>query len=166
VKSAGVVLLALGAASALGAQSLGEVAERERERRAKAVGRAGPRYGDEELARRRGDASAPSATATSPSPAASPGPSPTAPPVDEALARREKELAWRTRFAEARERVAREEAAAWRKVVEVVYVSGIPVQQWVSKFEETEGLRKARAAYEELEEEYRRTGLPPGWARP
>jgi hypothetical protein len=57
------------------------------------------------------------------------------------------------------------EAAAWRTVVEVVYVDGIPVQQAVRKFEETEDVRAARKALEDLEEEFRRTGLPPGWSR-
>jgi hypothetical protein len=57
------------------------------------------------------------------------------------------------------------EEAAWHEVVETVFVSGIPVQQRVRKFEETDALRSARMALADLEEEYRRTGLPPGWAR-
>jgi hypothetical protein len=46
-----------------------------------------------------------------------------------------------------------------------VYVNGIPVQQEVRRFEETEELRQARAALPALEEELRRAGLPPGWGR-
>ena len=47
----------------------------------------------------------------------------------------------------------------------MVWVAGIPVQQEVRKLEETEELRQAKKALEDLEEEYRRTGLPPGWVR-
>jgi len=50
-------------------------------------------------------------------------------------------------------------------VVDVVWHAGIPVQQLVRKFEETEALRQAKQALADLEEEYRRTGLPPGWVR-
>ena len=60
---------------------------------------------------------------------------------------------------------SRAEAASWRTVVETVFVNGIPVQQPVRKFEETEELRGAKAALADLEEEFRRTGLPAGWAR-
>jgi hypothetical protein len=35
----------------------------------------------------------------------------------------------------------------------------------VRKFEETPELREAQAALSDLEEEFRRTGLPAGWAR-
>jgi hypothetical protein len=46
-----------------------------------------------------------------------------------------------------------------------VFVAGIPVQQWVKEFEESEELRQARKALVDLEEEFRKTGLPPGWTR-
>jgi hypothetical protein len=49
--------------------------------------------------------------------------------------------------------------------VQVVFVSGIPVQQTVRVFEETEEVRASRKALEDLEEELRRAGLPPGWGR-
>ena len=39
------------------------------------------------------------------------------------------------------------------------------VQQPVRKFEETPELRAAKEALADLEEEFRRTGLPAGWAR-
>jgi hypothetical protein len=90
---------------------------------------------------------------------------PSKPEEDEAVVRKRQESEWRLRFANARERVAVAEEASWHDVVETVFVSGIPVQQRVRKFEETEALRGARKALADLEEEYRRTGLPPGWVR-
>jgi hypothetical protein len=159
--------LVLGAGVALSqicaGQSLAELAERERERRAKRSKGAAPAYGDADLAARRGDAAA----APSPSPAASPAPEALASPPgeDEETLRKRQAAEWRIRFAEAREGVARAEAAAWRTVIDVVWVAGIPVQQEVRKFEETEELRRAKQALADLEEEYRRTGLPPGWVR-
>jgi hypothetical protein len=90
---------------------------------------------------------------------------PSKPEEDEAVVRKKQESEWRLRFANARERVAVAEEASWHDVVETVFVSGIPVQQRVRKFEETEALRGARKALADLEEEYRRTGLPPGWVR-
>ena len=159
-------LLAVVAGTSAG-QSLGEAARQEQERRAKAAPRKpAPSFTDADLAARRGGAPAVAASASpSPSPSASPGASPTPAPDDEATERRIKEAQWRTRFANARERVSRAEAAAWRTVIETVFVSGIPVQQPVRKFEETPQLREARAALADLEEEFRRTGLPAGWAR-
>lgn len=146
-------------------QSLAELAERERERRAKRAKSAAPAYGDADLAARRGE----NAAAPSPSPTASPASAPevpAAPPAeDEEALRKQQAAEWRTRFAEARERVSRAEAGAWRNVIDVVWVAGIPVQQEVRKFEETEELRQAKQALADLEEEYRRTGLPPGWVR-
>lgn len=155
--------LVLGASVALSqlsaGQSLAELAERERERRARQARTPAPSYGDADLATRRGDrAPAP------PSPTASPSVSPS-PGEDEATVRQRQAAEWRTRFAEARQRVFRAEADAWRTVIEVVWVAGIPVQQQVRKLEETGELRQAKQALEDLEEEYRRTGLPPGWVR-
>jgi hypothetical protein len=162
------VLLARGGTAA--DESLGAAADKERDRRAKVARPPARSYGDADL-RGRGQ---PATTAPSPSPSPSPGAragaTPAPPPEeaeaeDESVVRKRQEMEWRLRFAQARERVAREEAASWRSVVETVYVSGIPVQQWVRKFEETEELREARQAFADLEEEFRRTGLPPGWAR-
>lgn len=144
------------------AQSLGEAARRERERRAKDAKPSAPAYGDAELEARRGSAPPPATPAPSPSPSASPSPKAA---EDEAVVRKKQESEWRVRFADARRRVALAEEASWHDVVETVFVSGIPVQQRVRKFEETEALRNARQALADLEEEYRRTGLPPGWAR-
>jgi hypothetical protein len=151
-------------ANAGAGQSLGEVARREQERRDKSAPKSpAPSFTDADLAAHRG---APGAS-PSPSPSASASPAAkTSPPAeDESTARKLKEAEWRIRFAGARERVSRAEAASWRTVIETVFVSGIPVQQQVRKFEETPELREAKAALADLEEEFRRTGLPAGWAR-
>jgi len=144
------------------AQSLGDAARRERERRAKDAKPPAPVYGDAELEARRGSGPPPATPSPSPSPSASPVPKPA---EDEAAVRKRQEIEWRLRFADARERVALAEKASWHEVVETVFVSGIPVQQRVRKFEETDALHRARKALADLEEEYRRTGLPPGWVR-
>jgi hypothetical protein len=154
--------LAVSAAVPATAQSLGEAARRERERRAKEGRPPAPAYDDAELEARRAGRPASPSPSPSPSPSASPSPKVG---DDEAAVRKRQEAEWRERFAKARERVALAEEAAWHEVVETVFVSGIPVQQRVRKFEETESLRQARQALAELEEDYRRTGLPPGWVR-
>jgi hypothetical protein len=142
-------------------QSMGEAARRERERRAKLPKKAVPSYTDSDLAARPGERT----PAPSPSPSASPSGEQAAPIEDESAIRRRQETEWRARFEAARERVRQAEAAAWRTVVETVFVSGIPVQQHVRKFEETPELRAANKALADLEEEFRRTGHPPGWSR-
>ncbi len=156
------LLVAVIAVQPVFAQSLGEAARRERERRAKDAKPPAPAYGDAELEALRGSGPPPPIPSPSPSPSASPPPKPE---EDEAAVRKRQESEWRRRFADARGRVARAEEAGWHEVVETVFVSGIPVQQRVRKFEETEALRRARQALADLEEEYRRTGLPPGWVR-
>jgi hypothetical protein len=75
------------------------------------------------------------------------------------------EAEWRVRFANAREQVAVTEAACWQEVVRTQFYNGIPVQMTVREFVESEEHRRAKAALADLEEEFRRTGLPPGWAR-
>ena len=145
-------------------QSLGDAARREKERRAKVQKAPGRSYTDSDLpSHGKAEGAEPSAS-PSPSPSASPAAS-ASPAEDESLARRQAEKEWRSRFAGARFRVKEAEAAAWSTGVEVVYVNGIPMQQQIRKFEETEDLRAARKALEDLEEEFRRTGLPPGWSR-
>jgi hypothetical protein len=90
-------------------------------------------------------------------------------PVDplerERQERRLLEAEWRMRFANAREQLALAEAACWREVVRTEFYQGIPVQMKVKEFVETEEFRRAKQALADLEEEFRRTGLPPGWAR-
>lgn len=147
------------------AQSLGDAARREREKKEKKRAPAGRSYTDEDLkaGRNRPGGSVPEVEATaSPSPAgpvsseASPSPEP-----DRYVLERE----WRRRFAEARARIAEADARAWEERIEVVFVSGIPVQQRVRVKVETPELRAARQALDDLEEDLRRSGLPPGWGR-
>ena len=76
-----------------------------------------------------------------------------------------RERDWRARFAEARARVREEEAKGWREVVRTQFNQGIPVQMKVKEFVETEEFRQAKKDLADLQEEFRRTGLPPGWAR-
>lgn len=144
--------------SSLDAQSLGDVARRERERRKAAAG-ATKTYTEQDLGGR--------ATGNEPkaSPSPSPSPTPEAAPEYDRLKDKNLELRWRERFANARAAVAEAELRAWVTRIETVFVNGIPVQQQVRVFEETEELRQAKRALPDLEEELRRAGLPPGWGR-
>ena len=45
------------------------------------------------------------------------------------------------------------------------FYQGIPVQMKVKEFVESEEFRQAKQALADLEEQFRRTGLPPGWTR-
>jgi hypothetical protein len=160
-----LVAVLAGIAATAQAQSLAEAARRERDKRKPPAASPAPAYTEDDLKARRagskGTVSELSATgartaAASPEPA----PSPTAEP-DRATLERE----WRARFAEARARVAEEEALAYEDRIEVVYVNGVPVQQRVRVKVETAGLRAARQALDDLEDELRRSGGLPGWAR-
>ena len=75
------------------------------------------------------------------------------------------EAEWRVRFANAREQVATAEAACWQDVVRTQFYQGVPVQMKVKEFVESDEYRQAKKALVDLQEEFRRTGLPPGWAR-
>jgi hypothetical protein len=75
------------------------------------------------------------------------------------------EREWRARFAEARAVVREAEARCWQEVVRTEFYQGIPVQMKVQEFVESEEYRQAKVALEDLNEEFRRTGRPPGWAR-
>ena len=75
------------------------------------------------------------------------------------------EAEWRVRFANAREQVALTEAAVLAGGRPDAVLHGIPVQMKVKEYVETEEHRRAKAALADLEEEFRRTGLPPGWTR-
>jgi hypothetical protein len=79
--------------------------------------------------------------------------------------RKLQEAEWRVRFANAREQVALAEAACWREVIRTEFYAGVPVQMKVKEFVETEEYRQAKRALADLEEQFRRTGLPAGWAR-
>ena len=72
---------------------------------------------------------------------------------------------WRARFAEARTRVSEAEARCWQEVIRTEFHQGIPVQVRVKEFVETEEYRRTKQELADLQEEFRRTGLPPGWAR-
>jgi len=75
------------------------------------------------------------------------------------------EAEWRVRFANAREQLAIAEANSWREVVRTELYQGIPVQMKVKEQIQTNELKQARQALTDLQEQFRHTGLPPGWAR-
>lgn len=151
--------LLLSVAGLTHAQSLAEVARRTREKRSQAPASPAPAYTEDDLTSRqrkpKGSVSE-LAVVGSPAPAATP-----APESGRALLERE----WRARFAEARARIAEADARAYEDRIEVVYVSGIPVQQRVRVKVETPELRDSRKALDDLEEELRRSGGLPGWGR-
>ncbi len=151
-------------------QSMAEAARLEKQRRSKAA-KPAKAYTDADLDAKR--ASRPESEAASSVP---PAAAPTADPEPQAASRAEAEGAealerkrleadWRIRFADARRQIAEAELRCWRSVVRTVFVAGIPVQQWVKEFEESEEFRQAKKTLLDLEEEFRKTGLPPGWTR-
>ena len=123
----------------------------------------------------RGEESATPADPSSPDPSGAPrDDTARTAPVDPAIPdplekeRQERKLLeaeWRVRVANAREQVALTEAAGWQEVVRTQFYNGVPVQMTVKEYVETEEHRRAKAALADLEEEFRRTGLPPGWTR-
>ena len=142
------------------AESLGEIARRAQEKKPTPRSPA-PAYTEEDLKSRqrkgKGSVSELAVTgAATPAAAASPSPDP-----DRAGLERQ----WRARFAQARARIAEADARAYEDRIEVVFVSGIPVQQRVRVKVETPELREARKALGDLEEELRRAGGLPGWGR-
>jgi hypothetical protein len=156
------VLLGLGGLAY--AQSLGEIARQEQQKKKRQTRASpAPAYKEDDLrsrAKPQGNASD-QPVAASPVPPSSAEPPP-APEPDRALLERE----WRARFAEARARIAEAEARAYEDRIEVVFHNGIPVQQRVRVKVETPELRNAKKALEDLEEELRRSGGLPGWGRP
>lgn len=176
-----VLALAIAAVARSDAQSLGDVARREQEKKKDAPASPAPSYTEADLkakrAKSKGTVSQLPATgarkiigadpspapepspSTEPSPGASPSPDP-----ESDRAREERE--WRVRFADARTRVAEAEARAWEERIEVVYVSGVPVQQKVRVKADTPELQAAKQALLDLEDALRRAGGLPGWARP
>jgi len=166
VKKAALAGALLSLAGLAYAQSLGEAARQEQaKKKPQTPGSPTPSYGDDDLRSRapkkKESVSDPVVTASpspSPKPAAEPSPSPE---PDRAL----QELEWRRRFAEARARIAEADANAYEDRVEVVYVSGVPVQQHVRVKIVTPELIEAKKAFEDLEEELRVAGGLPGWGR-
>ena len=162
------------------AQSLGEAAQREKARRQAAPPKKPVRtFGDDDLPPRSssGEGTAEEGTTSGaasftpypPQPSKADGPSeggvsPSGLP-DDPEARRQLERTWKARFVEARANLRAADARAWRTKTDVVWRGGMPYQVEVREKVETEELLQARQALEELEEEFRRTGLPAGWSR-
>jgi len=159
MKTAALVLVVLLPAP-LAAQGLGDAAARERQKRQQEAKPAPAKvFTDGDLAK----AKAPGAGEKAAAPAE---PKEPADPLEKEREQRKLlEAEWRVRFANAREQVAIAEAACWQEVVRTQFYQGIPVQMKVKEFVESEELRRAKKALADLEEEFRRTGLPPGWAR-
>ena len=161
MKTAALVLVALLPAP-LAAQGLGDAAARERQKRQEQAKQAPAKvFTDADLATR----VAPSAQGDEPREAGLPKPEPVDPLEKERQERKLLEAEWRVRFANAREQLALAEAACWQEVVRTQFYQGLPVPMKVKEFVESEEFRRAKKALADLEEEFRRTGLPPGWAR-
>jgi len=161
-----VVLFAV--PSAAWAQGLGDAAARARQKRKEQPAAPAKTFTDADLSKDKPPADAGGDQAESAAKASPAKPDGAPKPDDLDREREERKLLqaeWRVRFANAREQVAQAEAACWHEVVRTEYYQGIPVQMKVKEFVESEELRQARQALANLEEEFRRTGLPPGWAR-
>ncbi len=176
----GVLVAGLAGPPSARAQGLGDAAAREKQKRGtkpppekvytnqdlkpeKGTSGGQPEAGDSAGAAPAGAATTTAAPAASP--AASGGARPGDPVERERHDRSLLEAEWRMRFANAREELANAEAAAWTDAYRIDIVGGQPVQVRTRERIETPELKRARAALAELEEEFRRTGLPAGWAR-
>jgi hypothetical protein len=180
MKTAVLVLLAV-LPVPLAAQGLGDAAAKERQKREQQTKAAPAKvFTDADLSRvapsEPGDSGsadtssrvAPSGTGDegSSAPSSSPKARESTDPLEkERQERKLLEAEWRVRFANAREQVSLAEAACWQEVVRTEFYQGIPVPMKVKEFVETEEYRRAKKALADLQEEFRRTGLPPGWAR-
>jgi hypothetical protein len=176
------LLLAVLLPSSLLAQGLGDTAARERQKREQAKPASAKVFTDADLAKAKAeDDVVPASSVPSGEEASSPGapsgsgdqgsavsedPSKTVDPLEkERHERKLLEAEWRVRFANAREQLAIAEANSWREVVRTEFYQGIPVPMKVKEQVETAELKQARQALADLEEQFRRTGLPPGWTR-
>ncbi|MCG6922460.1 MAG: hypothetical protein LJF15_15460 [Acidobacteria bacterium] len=162
---------------ALPAQGLGDAAGRERQRREKKPAAAAKVFTNEDLSD--GEDADTGATGSDGAGDAVEGDAEGPPelvkvgaadPLREQLDREREERAlqereWRARFKEARARVREEEARCWREVVRTEFYQGVPVQMKVQEFVESEAFRQAKRDLADLEEEFRQSGHPPGWAR-
>jgi len=174
-----VLVAALAVPASVAAQGLGDAAARERERRRQEAKPAPPRvFTDADLvkpqapedAETAGDEGATAGAETTAKKEATPaGEDRAGSPVDplerERQERKLLEAEWRIRFANAREQLALAEAACWREVVRTELYQGIWVPMKVKEFVETDEFRRTKQALADLEEQFRRTGFPPGWAR-
>ena len=160
-------LIFLGLVLSLGgfvrAQSLGEAARREQEKKKPAPASPAPTFTEEDLKsrKRQSKGSVSELPVTGPLPRGASAAVSPAPESDRARLER----VWRARFAEARAHIAEADARAYEDRIEVVYVNGIPVQQKVRVKVETPELLDAKKALDDLEEELRRSGGLPGWGR-
>jgi hypothetical protein len=149
-------------------QGLGDAAARERQKRGRQAAPVPPKvFTEADLEQEKApaaDAAVPEAEAAEPT--AEPKADPALRELErERQERKLQEAEWRVRFANAREQLALAEAACWREVVRTEFHQGIPVQMKVKEFVESNEFRQAKQALADLEEQFRRTGLPPGWAR-
>ena len=168
-----VLLLAVLLPSPLLAQGLGDTAARERQKRDEKKAAAPAKvFTEQDLAKPEAegeDVSKPRADdlvgERGGSAVSEASPEPADPLEKERQERRLLEAEWRIRFANAREQIAIAEANSWREVVRTEFYNGIPVQMKVKEQVETGELKQARQAFTDLEEQFRHTGLPPGWAR-
>jgi hypothetical protein len=167
------VLVSTVVANASLAQGLGDAAARARQKRQEQPAKPAKVFTDADLPKDKAPADA-ADTAVEGSeakdPKAAAGESKPDEPVNADLDREREErklqeAEWRVKFANAREQIAQAEAACWHEVVRTEYYQGIPVQMKVKEFVESEELRQAKRVLANLEEQFRRTGLPPGWAR-
>ncbi len=163
----------------LGAQGLGDAASREKQKRSRETRPAGKTFTDEDLAKEKQKAAAEGAeddTAKAADTAKTQGPArpaageekDDAPSDPVERERRERSLLqaeWRMRFANAREQLRLAEAASWREVIRTELHNGVYVPMKIREQVETPELKRARQALADLEEQFRRTGLPAGWAR-
>jgi hypothetical protein len=177
-----MLLLAVLLPSPLVAQGLGDTAAKERQKREQAKPAPAKVFTDADLAKAKAEGEVdPAGTVPSGEEASSPGapsgsgdqgsavpedPSKTVDPLEkERQERKLLEAEWRVRFANAREQLAIAEANSWREVVRTEFYQGIPVPMKVKEQIETGELKQARQALADLDEQFRRTGLPPGWTR-
>ena len=161
-----VVLLVLAGPACSRAQGLGDAAARERQKRKQQAAPAPVKvFTEADLEKPKapsGDEPAPAVDEVDETEAADPA---LRELQRERQQRKLQEAEWRLRFANAREQLALAEAACWHEVVRTEFYQGIPVQMKVKEFVESEEFRQAKHALADLEERFRRTGLPPGWTR-
>jgi len=177
-----LALLAAGLPAAVQAQGLGAAAAHEKQKRQQRGPAGAPAFNDRDLSTGKSDGvgepdpavddaiteGAPVATGASSPPRPATGgvdPAPKPPLERERHQRALLASDWRVRFANARERERVAETHSWREVVRTEFRAGVPVPMKIKEQVETEELKEARQALADLEEEFRKTGLPPGWAR-
>ena len=165
-----VVLLVAFAPASSQAQGLGDAAAREQKKRKEQAAPVPAKvFTEADLSKAKpaeGDETAPATDETAKAAAKSDAADPTLAGLErERQERKLQEAEWRVRFAGAREQLALAEAACWHEVVRTEFYQGVPVQMKVKEFVESEEFRLSKQALADLEEQFRRTGLPPGWAR-